>query len=158
MHFLERLLGANTKLRSAFLAVLASILVLNLPRLTDWLTPDLKDAVVKGAWTIVQGAVLFALAWGKQANVTGNGTVETPTMKADLTGLNRTLPLLLACVFLTGCGTTPQQVRDWTDTGVHVLDTGAGEYKKLKPLFQTSVLKIPLPYPFSEPDWEDHLL
>lgn len=49
--------------------------------------------------------------------------------------MTKNFVLIIVSVALCACGTTPQQVRDWTDTGVHVINSGAKEYKELKPLF-----------------------
>lgn len=80
---LELIFGPNTKLRVALLVTTACVLILNFPALTDWLPPEWKTKVVTAAWAEVQAAILFALGWAKQHNVSGLGTPEAPAMKPD---------------------------------------------------------------------------
>ncbi len=125
---ITKILGVNPKLKSAAIALFLSVLIMTCPWLLNWLPEDTRKGLFWCADLYLKGVGAGLIAWfSKQANVTGNGTVESPFEKAvkDEEGDKRStvIPLIILfagigiMIFSTGCELTEVQKSKWSATG-----------------------------------------
>jgi hypothetical protein len=86
---LEKLLGANTKLRSLAIAFILAAIVFNFPWLLDWLPASTKGDILTAADYVLRYGAGLAIWWAKQANVSGTGAADNPQTKATPDGETR---------------------------------------------------------------------
>jgi preprotein translocase subunit SecD len=76
--WLQSILGANAKVRSIVIGLVASYLVIRFPVILTGLPPDIKQAIFTLANEFLHFGIYIGMWFLKQSNVTGAGTGQIP--------------------------------------------------------------------------------
>jgi hypothetical protein len=122
---LERILGINTKIRSAVLLFALAVLINRCPILiTAWCPAEFQNLIFQAAHDLIGVSIVAALWFAKQSNVTGN---DSPLSPLEKTRGSVDVRLLLgmwavAIVFaLSGCATFDTQTEVTSKYGTLVV-------------------------------------
>lgn len=109
---LQRILGANSKVRAIAIGLAFSYTILRWPQVLVGVPDDIKEKLFSAAHELLEYGVFLALWFLKQNNVSGNGTPDDPHRVNEGDGTSKTLPLSLVAALLIpillltpGCGT-----------------------------------------------------
>ncbi len=86
---LERVFGANTVFNATGFAFVVALLIQYFPQIIAPFPKELQADIHQLAYHALREGVLVLFLYGKQRNVSGNGTTDAPVIKAEPDGQSR---------------------------------------------------------------------